>query len=97
MSGVFPIPYPRVPGHEIVGEVAAVPASETKWKVGQRVGGAWHGGHCGSCARCKLGDPVTCAQQSINGACRRVRRGAEVGAGVGVGVDEGSAEEQRCV
>lgn len=35
---------PRIPGHEIIGDVVDVPSSETKWKVGDRVGGAWHGG-----------------------------------------------------
>ena len=38
---------PRIPGHEAVGEVAAVPDSEKRWKVGDRVGAAWHGGHDG--------------------------------------------------
>jgi D-arabinose 1-dehydrogenase-like Zn-dependent alcohol dehydrogenase len=36
--------FPIIPGHEIIGTVAAVPDSEKKWKVGQRVGGPWHGG-----------------------------------------------------
>jgi D-arabinose 1-dehydrogenase-like Zn-dependent alcohol dehydrogenase len=35
------------PGHEIIGHVAAVADGETAWKVGDRVGGAWHGGHDG--------------------------------------------------
>ena len=36
--------FPRVPGHEIIGNVAAIPKGENKWKVGDRVGGPWHGG-----------------------------------------------------
>ncbi len=39
---------PLVPGHEIIGNVAAVPEGETTWKVGDRIGGAWHGGHDGA-------------------------------------------------
>lgn len=39
--------FPIIPGHEVVAEVVAVPDSEKKWKVGDWVGGAWHGGHCG--------------------------------------------------
>jgi D-arabinose 1-dehydrogenase-like Zn-dependent alcohol dehydrogenase len=39
-----------VPGHEIIGNVAAVPDSEKVWKVGDRVGGPWHGGHDGECS-----------------------------------------------
>lgn len=38
---------PIVPGHEIVGHVAAVGDGESVWKVGDRIGGAWHGGHDG--------------------------------------------------
>ena len=37
----------RIAGHEIVGDVAAVPDSEKTWKVGDRVGGGWHGSHDG--------------------------------------------------
>ncbi|EFE45129.1 hypothetical protein TRV_00067 [Trichophyton verrucosum HKI 0517] len=36
---------PRVPGHEIIGHVAAIGEGVTQWKVGDRIGGAWHGGH----------------------------------------------------
>jgi D-arabinose 1-dehydrogenase-like Zn-dependent alcohol dehydrogenase len=36
--------YPRVPGHETIGEVVAIPQGENKWKLGDRVGGPWHGG-----------------------------------------------------
>ena len=66
--GVFPqTKYPLVPGHEIVGDIAAVPSTEKKWKVGQRVGGGWHGGHCHSCHSCAVGDYMTCAEEDING------------------------------
>ncbi|KAL9599536.1 MAG: hypothetical protein Q9219_003780 [cf. Caloplaca sp. 3 TL-2023] len=44
-SGAMGGPFPIVPGHEIIGDVAAVGPGEKKWKVGERVGGAWHGGH----------------------------------------------------
>lgn len=39
---------PIVPGHEIIGRVAAVSEGETVWKLGDRIGGAWHGGHDGN-------------------------------------------------
>lgn len=39
---------PRIPGHEIIGDVVAVGPTEKKWKEGDRVGGAWHGGHDGT-------------------------------------------------
>jgi D-arabinose 1-dehydrogenase-like Zn-dependent alcohol dehydrogenase len=60
-GGQWPgIEYPRVPGHEIAGVVDAVGSGVSVWKVGQRVGVGWHGGHCGSCASCRRGDFVTC-------------------------------------
>jgi len=59
--------FPRIPGHEIIGDVAAVPASEKVWKKGDRVGGGWHGGHCHNCASCRAGNFVTCENQAING------------------------------
>lgn len=65
---MFPqVAYPRIPGHEIVGEVAAILSTEKLWKVGQRVGGGWHGGHCHTCERCRAGDFSMCALQDING------------------------------
>jgi len=44
-QGLFGEVFPRIPGHEIVGDVVAVGPSESRWKVGDRVGGGWHGGH----------------------------------------------------
>jgi len=70
-GGFMPgVNYPRIPGHEIVGTVAAVSRTETKWKVGQRVGSGWHGGHCNECARCREGDFITCQKQAVNGINR---------------------------
>ncbi len=43
---------PVVPGHEIIGHVAAVGDDVTGWKVGDRIGGGWHGGHDGGCCNC---------------------------------------------
>jgi threonine dehydrogenase-like Zn-dependent dehydrogenase len=48
-QGLFGNGFPIVPGHEIIGNVAAVPESEKLWKEGDRVGGPWHGGHDGEC------------------------------------------------
>lgn len=36
--------FPRVLGHEIVGDVVAVGEDVIRFKEGERVGGAWHGG-----------------------------------------------------
>ncbi|UPT36774.1 alcohol dehydrogenase catalytic domain-containing protein [Pseudomonas amygdali] len=40
--------YPRIPGHEVVGVIEKLGTGAGKWKVGQRVGIGWDGGHsCG--------------------------------------------------
>jgi len=60
-EGLFPgIPYPRVPGHEVVGVVDALGAGVAGWRVGQRVGVGWHGGNCGRCDSCRRGDFFAC-------------------------------------
>ena len=46
-EGGFPgLTYPRVPGHEVVGTIDKLGSAVTSWRVGQRVGVGWHGGHC---------------------------------------------------
>jgi D-arabinose 1-dehydrogenase-like Zn-dependent alcohol dehydrogenase len=60
-EGLWPgIQFPRVPGHEVAGIVDALGTDVSGWKVGQRVGVGWHGGHCGYCDSCRHGDFVTC-------------------------------------
>ncbi|PYQ50853.1 MAG: alcohol dehydrogenase [Acidobacteria bacterium] len=60
-EGLWPgIHYPRVPGHEVAGIVDAVGAGVAGWKVGERVGVGWHGGHCGYCDACRRGDFLVC-------------------------------------
>ncbi|ETN45081.1 uncharacterized protein HMPREF1541_09957 [Cyphellophora europaea CBS 101466] len=68
--GAFGNSFPIVPGHEVVGEVVAVPESEKRWKIGDRVGGAWHGGHCGNCKACRRGLFQMCETETINGVMR---------------------------
>ena len=63
----IPTGFPRIPGHEIIGDVVAIPPSEFKWKVGQRVGSGWHGGHCHVCKLCRAGDYIMCEKENING------------------------------
>jgi len=66
----YPTGLPRVPGHEIIGDVAVVPPSEKTWKVGDRVGAAWHGGHCFTCDECKAGKFNLCNKHTINGVIK---------------------------
>ena len=63
----MPITYPRVPGHEIVGEVVAVSSQERLWRIGQRVGAGWHGGHCSVCQRCRGGHWLQCDHHMTTG------------------------------
>jgi D-arabinose 1-dehydrogenase-like Zn-dependent alcohol dehydrogenase len=66
--GLFPgIVYPRVPGHEVAGVIDAVGPGVPVYKVGQRVGLGWHGGHCNYCTPCRRGDFILCENQKISG------------------------------
>src|SRR6266436_533765 len=68
MDGLIPgIAYPRVPGHEVVGRIDALGEGVSGWKIGQRVGVGFLGGHCGVCQSCRRGDFVTCTDQPISG------------------------------
>jgi D-arabinose 1-dehydrogenase-like Zn-dependent alcohol dehydrogenase len=65
-EGLWPgLSYPRVPGHEVAGRIDAVGTDVTQWKVGQRVGVGWHGGHDFTCDACRRGDFVLCANEKI--------------------------------
>lgn len=60
---------PRVPGHEIVGRIAALGAGTPAfWKIGQRVGVGRLGGHCNACTQCWRGEFQLCRNQPIVGA-----------------------------
>ena len=70
-DGVWPgLTYPRVPGHEVAGVIDALGAHVEEWKVGDRVGVGWHGGHCFVCESCRRGDFVTCQREPITGVTR---------------------------
>jgi propanol-preferring alcohol dehydrogenase len=58
---------PRVPGHEVAGEVDAVGDGVTLWQPGQRVGVGWHGGSCHVCDHCRRGETARCARRAIVG------------------------------
>lgn len=76
-EGHFPgLTYPRIPGHEVVGIITKLGSQTKYWKVGERVGVGWHGGHCGFCPACRKG---------LFGAC-------ETGLTTGLNVDGGYAE-----
>lgn len=53
--------YPLVPGHEIVGTVAAAGDRVGHVKIGDVVGLGWHAGYCRTCSACLSGDHNLCA------------------------------------
>ena len=74
--------YPFIPGHEIVGTVAAVGAEVRSLEVGQRVGLGWQSNSCGACEWCITGhgEPLpraeaTCVHRN-GGYADRVRANA---------------------
>jgi D-arabinose 1-dehydrogenase-like Zn-dependent alcohol dehydrogenase len=68
VEGLHPgVRYPRVPGHEMVGRIDALDEGVSAWKLGQRVGVGFFGGHCGCCMPCRWGDFVNCQNQAMSG------------------------------
>ena len=55
-----PQQYPQIPGHEMVGIVAAVGSKVTRFKVGDRAGVGCMVGSCLECERCTHGEEHYC-------------------------------------
>lgn len=58
---------PLIPGHEIVGTVAALGENVERFAVGDRVGVPWLGWTCGECEFCRAGRENLCAQARFTG------------------------------
>ncbi|MGE0119532.1 MAG: zinc-dependent alcohol dehydrogenase family protein [Dongiaceae bacterium] len=68
VDGELPHPkLPLVPGHEIVGRVAARGPGVDRFAVGDRVGVPWLGQTCGSCEFCRNGRENLCARARFTG------------------------------
>ena len=59
--------YPFIPGHEIIGTVAALGSEVRSLELGQRVGLGWQSNSCGECEWCMRGQENLCA--SSEGTC----------------------------
>ena len=59
--------YPRTPGHEVVGTIVKLGSESHYWKVGQRVGVGWRGGHCLKCKACLKGEYWACESPLATG------------------------------
>jgi D-arabinose 1-dehydrogenase-like Zn-dependent alcohol dehydrogenase len=67
VEGLFPgIPYPVVPGHEVIGTIEAMGDMVEGWSVGARVGVGWFPGNCGYCRHCRRGEAYVC--ENVHGA-----------------------------
>lgn len=68
VDGELPQPkLPLIPGHEIVGRVAAVGEGVTRFKTGQRVGIPWLGWTCGQCRFCSSQRENLCDKAKFTG------------------------------
>lgn len=58
---------PVVPGHQVVGRVAAVGDGVSGWSVGDRAGVGWLASTCGTCRYCTSGRENLCATAEFTG------------------------------
>ena len=70
VDGDIPAAYPVIPGHEIVGRVAAIGSAVSGFAIGQRVGVPWLGFTCGTCEYCRSGRENLCDLPLFTGATR---------------------------
>ena len=56
-----------IPGHEIVGRVVAAGGDATRFRLGDRVGGAWLRHTCGVCRYCRAGRENLCPRSRYTG------------------------------
>jgi uncharacterized zinc-type alcohol dehydrogenase-like protein len=94
--------YPLVPGHEVVGTVAAMGAEVRGLALGQRVGVGWQCGSCGECEFCRVGRETFCAQERDTivhhhgGFAERVRADANFAIPLPAGLDSAQAAPLLC-
>lgn len=62
--------HPLVPGHEIVGRIAAIGVGVTGLRIGQQVGVPWLGHTCGVCPFCAMGRENLCDAPLFTGYTR---------------------------
>ena len=68
IDGELPRPkLPLVPGHEIIGVVAAKGAGVERFQAGERVGVPWLGWTCDACEYCRTGRENLCDQARFTG------------------------------
>lgn len=71
VDGELPdIPYPVVPGHEVVGRIEAAGPGVDDLTVGMRVGVPWLGFTCGTCPYCRRQEENLCDHPKFTGYTR---------------------------
>jgi propanol-preferring alcohol dehydrogenase len=55
-----PSSFPVIPGHQVVGGVAALGPGAQRFRIGDRVGVGWIHRACGTCAACRSGNENLC-------------------------------------
>lgn len=67
---LVPPSWPVIPGHEVVGHVAALGDGVEGFSLDERVGVAWLGGACGECEYCLRGQENLCPKAEFTGFSR---------------------------
>lgn len=94
--------FPFVPGHEVIGTVAAAGPAVKHLSPGQTVGLGWFSRSCGVCRACVAGDRNLCAsaEQTIigrrGGFATRVRAGSDWVLPIPAGLDASTAGPLFC-
>ena len=57
--------FPLVPGHEVIGTVAAIGDRVRGLAIGDKVGLGWHAGYCMTCDQCMGGDHNMCGSSDM--------------------------------
>lgn len=58
---------PVIPGHEIIGEIAACGPGVERYAIGERIGVPWLGSTCGACGYCRSGRENLCDHARFTG------------------------------
>lgn len=68
IEGELPVHHlPVIPGHQVIGRIAAVGVAVTQWQIGDRVGVAWLHETCGRCEFCLAGKENLCEAATFTG------------------------------
>jgi L-iditol 2-dehydrogenase len=67
LEDVYEHASPLIPGHEFAGEIVALGAGVSSWKLGERVVGELHVGACRACAICRSSGPHICPHKRALG------------------------------